>query len=47
MYPPFEFNDWLGPLLALALFGKAMLLVFVLKIQEQYFNEEQASWHKR
>ncbi len=47
MYPPFEFNNWLGPLLALACFGKMFLLLAVLKVQERFFSEEEASWRRR
>ncbi len=45
MYPPFEFNNWLGPLIALSFFGTATTLITVLALAKDYFRREEDSYH--
>lgn len=44
MYPPFEFNDLLGPLLVLAFFATTFKLVLVLGLLKGYFRKEEDSF---
>ncbi len=47
MYPPFEFNNLLGPLMGLSLLGTALLLVLVLGIQKAFLNDEEQEWRSK
>lgn len=47
MYPPFEFNNLLGPLMGLSLLGVSLLLVLVLGIQKAYLNDEEEEWRSK
>lgn len=46
MYPPFEFNNLLGPLMALGCFSGAAFMVMVLGALQAYFNAEEAGFRK-
>lgn len=45
MYPPFEFNNWLGPLIVVALLSTSTTLVTVLALLKDYFRREEDSYH--
>lgn len=46
MYPPFEFNNLLGPLIVLGAIATAFKLVVVLAIYEEFLKRQEDSWAK-
>jgi len=44
MYPPFEFNNLLGPLIALGFFAASLKLILVLGFLKLYYRREEASY---
>lgn len=44
MYPPFEFNNWLGPLIVLGALATVAKLLVVLVVYETYLKRQEASW---
>ena len=44
MYPPFEFNNLLGPLLALIFLATSFKLVLVLGLLKGYLKKEEDSF---
>ncbi|WP_269539492.1 hypothetical protein [Cerasicoccus fimbriatus] len=46
MYPPFEFNNLLGPLMVLGILGVAVKLLVVLAIYNEFLKRQEDSWAK-
>jgi len=44
MYPPFEFNDLLGPLMVLGALVTAVKLFVVLAIYQEFLQRQEDSW---
>ncbi|WP_309385054.1 hypothetical protein [Cerasicoccus frondis] len=46
MYPPFEFNNLLGPLLVLGALATAAKLVVLLAVYKEYLKRQEDAWAK-
>lgn len=44
--PPFEFNDLLGPLMALGLFAGAIKVIFALGVLRHHLEQEEMTFRK-
>lgn len=47
MYPPFEFNNLLGPLMALGLFAGAIKCFLLCGALGEFFRREEASYKEQ
>ncbi|GHB93516.1 hypothetical protein [Cerasicoccus arenae] len=46
MYPPFEFNNLLGPLIVLGAIATAVKLLALLAVYSEYLKRQEDSWAK-
>jgi len=46
MYPPFEFNNLLGPLLVLGALATAVKLFVLLAVYQEYLRRQEDAWLK-
>lgn len=46
MYPPFEFNNLLGPLIVLGALATAAKLFVVLTVYKEFLKRQEDSWIK-
>lgn len=46
MYPPFEFNNLLGPLMVLGAVAGAVKLFILLTVYREYLKRQEDSWAK-
>lgn len=46
MYPPFEFNNLLGPLLVLGAVATAVKLFVILAVYKEFLKRQEDAWAK-
>ncbi len=46
MYPPFEFNNLLGPLIVLGALATAVKLLVLLTVYKEFLKRQEDSWQK-
>lgn len=46
MYPPFEFNNLLGPLMVVAGLATIAKLLFILAVYQEFLKRQEDAWAK-
>ncbi|WP_309397245.1 hypothetical protein [Cerasicoccus maritimus] len=46
MYPPFEFNNLLGPLMVIGALATAVKLLIVLAVYKEFLKRQEDSWKR-